>query len=122
MTGPKPAYTTGDNRSELERTLETQLKTYRAPPWVAEYRFHPSRKWRFDFAWPDLMIAVECEGGTYSRGRHTRGGGFAADCEKYNAAAMLGWCVLRYPGKAIKSGEAVREIVEAIDLAKGCET
>jgi hypothetical protein len=29
-------------------------------------------------------------------GRHTSGGGFIKDCEKYNAAALLGWRVLRY--------------------------
>jgi len=60
-----------------------------------EYRFAPPRRWRFDFAWPDAMVAVECEGGTWSRGRHVRGGGFERDCAKYNAAALAGWTVVR---------------------------
>jgi hypothetical protein len=41
------------------------------------------------------MIALEVEGGVWTRGRHTRGKGFLGDMEKYNAAALGGWCVLR---------------------------
>lgn len=54
-----------------------------------------SRKWRFDFAMPDFMTALEVEGGTWGRSRHTSGKGFAADCEKYNAATKQGWQVYR---------------------------
>ena len=61
------------------------------------------------------MLAVECEGGTYSKGRHVRGEGFAKDCEKYNVAALLGWRVLRFTGSMIYSGEAVTQIEEALD-------
>src|ERR1035437_4661972 len=54
---------------------------------LREFRFHPERKWRFDFAWPLYQLAVEIEG----RGRHQSFGGFEKDAEKYNAAAKLGW-------------------------------
>lgn len=60
----------------------------------AEFRFHPVRKWRFDLAWPAEFIAVEFQGGAWVRGRHTRGAGFTADCEKLSVAAVLGWRVL----------------------------
>lgn len=63
---------------------------------VKEYKFHETRRWRFDFAWPERKIALECEGAVWAGGRHTRGGGYIGDCEKYNAAVMLGWKVLRY--------------------------
>lgn len=63
---------------------------------VAEHRFHPSRKWRFDLAIPEMKIAIELEGGVFTNGRHTRGQGYVNDCEKYNAANVLGWNVLRY--------------------------
>lgn len=63
---------------------------------LAEYRFHPTRKWRFDFAFPEVNLAVEAEGGVFVGGRHTRGVTYAKDCEKYNQAALLGWTVLRY--------------------------
>ena len=64
---------------------------------LEEVKFHPSRKWRFDYAWPDKMVALEVEGGVWTMGRHTRGIGFVRDMEKYNAATLLGWRVLRVP-------------------------
>src|SRR5260363_408002 len=45
-----------------------------------EYRFDAMRRWKFDFAWPNWKIAVECEGGIWTQGRHTRALGFEADC------------------------------------------
>ena len=68
---------------------------------VREFRFDrpnsegKSRRWRFDFCLPDYKIALEVEGGTWSGGRHTNPLGFAADCEKYNAATKQGWQVYR---------------------------
>ena len=63
--------------------------------WVPEFRFHESRKWRFDYAHQTLKIALEIEGGVWSGGRHTRGSGFLGDIEKYNAATAAGWAVFR---------------------------
>lgn len=60
-----------------------------------EFRFHPLRKWRADFALPDRRVLIEIEGGAFSRGRHTRGTGFANDAEKYLAATLAGWTVIR---------------------------
>ena len=65
------------------------------PKPALEYRFHPVRKWRFDMAWPAYHVALEVEGGTWTGGAHGRGSGIARDIEKYNAAACLGWWVLR---------------------------
>lgn len=70
-------------------------RTYQPP--AVQHKFHPSRRWRFDFAWPSLMVAVEIEGGIFVAGRHVRPSGFIKDCEKYNAAAANGWLVLRFP-------------------------
>lgn len=61
-----------------------------------EYKFHPSRKWRFDWAIPGLKIAVEFEGIISEKSRHTTIPGYSNDAIKYNEAAMLGWTVLRY--------------------------
>lgn len=63
--------------------------------YMREFKFDPERKWRFDFLIPP-NVGIEIEGGVWSQGRHTRGSGFIADCEKYNSAAMLGYKVLRY--------------------------
>lgn len=67
-----------------------------APDACAEFKFHPSRKWRADFALPAAKILVEIDGGVWSGGRHTRGAGFVRDQEKLNAAAVLGYRVLRF--------------------------
>lgn len=75
-----------------------------------EYKFHPTRKWRFDFAWPEKLIAVEVEGGIYTYGRHTRASGFEKDLEKYAEAVSLGWRVLRVGDKMILSGKALEYV------------
>ena len=62
---------------------------------VTEYRFHVTRLWRFDWAWPEEKVALEVEGGAWTRGRHTRGKGFVNDIEKYNYGALEGWLILR---------------------------
>lgn len=75
------------------------------PAPVAEYRFHKTRKWRFDYAWPDIKVALEIEGGVWTGGRHTRGAGFLRDIEKYNAAAVAGWTVLRCTPDTLATAE-----------------
>ena len=74
--------------------------------YVREYKFHPIRKWRADFK-VGLTLLVEVEGGVWSFGRHTRGVGFENDCQKYAAAMMLGFRVLRITPKHIDNGEAL---------------
>jgi hypothetical protein len=56
------------------------------------------------------MLIVEVEGATWINGRHNRGSGFDADCEKYAEAMMLGYRVLRVTGTHIKSGQAIQWI------------
>lgn len=88
--------------STLERSIETYIKRHGIPEPERELRFHPERRWRFDFAWRDKHVALETEGGTFSGGRHTRAIGFHRDAEKYNAAALLGWLVLRLDTEMVK--------------------
>ncbi|MCK5016874.1 MAG: hypothetical protein KAS32_07355 [Candidatus Peribacteraceae bacterium] len=100
-------------QSELEATLAFHMKVV-GIEMESEFRFHPVRRWRFDFADSENMLAVECEGGVYSGGRHVRGKGFENDLEKINAAILLGWRVLRFTKKMIDSGEAINTIEEAL--------
>jgi very-short-patch-repair endonuclease len=81
------------------------------PEPTPEHRFHPERRWRFDYAWLDAKIALEVEGGIWTGGRHTSPKGFEADIEKYNAAACLGWRVLRTTPKnllTLRTAQAVK--------------
>ena len=105
-------------QSELELLLAAQLETAGITHFEREWRFHETRRWRFDFSFPHMRppLAIECEGGPWSRGRHVRGKGFEADLEKYNAAALLGWCVLRFTGDQIRDGRAIDVIVKALKL------
>ena len=100
--------------SKLEETLALQIRVTKLPPPLREFRFHPQRRWRFDFAWPAAKLAVEVEGGVYSGGRHTRGKGFENDCEKQNSAVLRGWRVLRFTGPQVKSAYALAVIESAL--------
>ena len=80
-------------------------------PWVLEHRFHPTRRWRFDASLPALRVSVEVEGGLWIQGRHNRASGYIADLEKYNAAVLLGYRVLRYTPQQIKAGLAYQDIL-----------
>jgi len=99
--------------SEGEEEFAMHCKVHGLAP-LREYAFALPRKWRFDFAFPASRIAVEIEGGACTGGRHSRGHGFTADAAKYNAAVLLGWRVLRYTTAMVKSGHAIRDVMEVI--------
>lgn len=97
-----------------ENLLDVLLKAERISGYDREYQFHPTRRWRFDFAWPLKMVAVEIEGGVWSNGRHTRGKGFIEDCIKYNEATVLGWRVLRVTSDMVRNGTAMKYIEQLV--------
>jgi very-short-patch-repair endonuclease len=107
--------------SDLEDLLERHIKLTGLPSPAREYRFHPKRRWRFDFAWPLYKVAAEVDGGIYSRGRHVRGSGFERDAEKRNAAVLDGWRVLHFTPRQVKSGNAARTIEALIRKSVGVE-
>lgn len=91
--------------SHLEDRFHRNLKLKKLVAGLeTQYRFHPVRRWKMDFAWPELLLAVEIQGGTYSRKRsgHTTGTGTQRDYEKNNAAVLLGWQVLYFSSKDLK--------------------
>lgn len=101
--------------SKPETLFDAALKAQGYDRYEREYRFHHTRRWKFDFAWPDLRFAIEIEGGIFVKGRHVSPRGFIADCEKYNNAVVDGWEVLRLPvhGKNNAWIEEGLELVEA---------
>jgi very-short-patch-repair endonuclease len=100
-------------QSSLESLMSLQLRAA-GVEFIAEYAFHPRRKWRFDFCWPEQQLALEIEGGTWIRGRHSRGQAFESDCEKYNEAALLGWRVLRVTTNMVQDGRALKYVERAL--------
>jgi very-short-patch-repair endonuclease len=78
-----------------------------------EFQFHPERRWRADFAIEPILPArllVEVDGGAWVAGRHTRGLCFEGDAEKLNAAAELGYRVLRFTPRMVEDGSALAQI------------
>lgn len=121
--------------SALESLLASQIYFIKAPVPVREYRFaaehvglgdglrrrlleHGLKDWRFDFAWPDRMFAVEVEGISPKGGRHQTVGGFRQDIEKYHAALAMGWVVYRTTSTLIKSGATISLIEKRLQIDK----
>lgn len=101
--------------SELELILTNRIERAGLPLPERQFRFCPTRRWRADFAYPSAMLLIEVDGGAYVGGRHTRGAGFEADCEKASTAAALGFRVVRVTGRMIKDGRAVLLIRQALE-------
>lgn len=99
--------------NEFEAKLARELKTLKIE-FEQEFEFHPKRKWRADFHLVGKKILVEVEGGIWSGGRHTRGKGYIGDMEKYNAATMMGFQVLRFSTDQVKSGLAIQQIEKMV--------
>jgi len=104
-------------KSDAETKLQFHIQDIGLPKPDSEVTFYDSRKWRFDFAWVELMLAVEVEGGTWTGGRHVRPKGFEDDCEKYNKAATMGWKVIRVTTTMIGDGRAIKAVEEAYDAS-----
>lgn len=82
---------------------------------VKEFRFHPHRRWRFDYAIPEHKIALEVEGGVWTGGRHISPKGFLGDMEKYNTATLMGWRVLRTTPDDLYKNATLKMIKTAIN-------
>lgn len=100
-------------QSEGEVKLATALKALKID-FEQEFKFHPERKWKADFHLVGKKILVEVEGGIWSSGRHTRGKGYIGDMEKYNAATMMGYQVIRFSTEQVKSGLAIQQIEKMV--------
>lgn len=97
-------------------TFAQQCQFAGLPVPVAEFRFHPVRKWRFDWAWVDQKLAMEVHGGAFMQGggAHTRGAGFRDDAEKMAEAAIAGWRIIPVLPEQIDNGIAINLIERAI--------
>lgn len=104
-TRPQPA---------ANRIFPALCRSHGLPQPVAEHRFCPARRWRFDYAWPAAKLALEVEGGLWIAGRHNRPSGMLKDFEKYNRAAVLGWRILKCTPQQLLTADLVRSVGEAL--------
>lgn len=83
---------------------------------VEEHKFHPTRRWRFDFACLERKVAVEIDGGIWQYGRHNRAASLLKDYEKFNNAAAMGWVVLHFTPQQQFTDDAMELIRRACDV------
>lgn len=86
---------------------------------VQEFRFHPIRLWRFDFAIPAYRLGIEIDGGVWrpGGGAHSHPSNIMRDIEKSNHATISGWHLLRFTDKEIRSSESIRMTKEFVEIA-----
>ena len=96
MTGKK------SEQAKLEDSFYAECQLFRLPIPERQFKFHPTRKWAFDFAWVEFRVAAEIQGGTFVGGAHSRGGGLLNDHEKINEAQLLGWRVFQFSSPEVR--------------------
>lgn len=107
--GGKPKPKAGDNnKAAIKLILETMFGELL----VTEHKFHPSRRWRFDYAIPEIKLAMEYQGHAGFAGRavsgHSTIKGLTNDCEKFNSAIGLGWRVLTFTAWHFRLSDRVK--------------
>ena len=104
----------------MSETFNKIAANFGLPPAESEFAFakDEGRKWRFDYCWPEYHVALEQEGGVWIGGRHTSGSGFLKDIEKYNAAAVRGWLVIRCTPATLFAEATFDTIKKAIKARK----
>lgn len=105
--------------SSLADTLAFHLRAAGIGGFAREYLFHPTRKWRFDFAWPAELIGVEVDGGQCVQGTgHNSGTGRERDAEKDVEAVLLGWHVVRFPTSMVVDGRALQFVERLLAMRR----
>ena len=106
--------------------IKMELENWGLPDYDQGARFHPVRKWEFDFAWYEYKIALEYEGApgknVSKKGKVSQGSGhinyygrYTKDCEKYNCAQILGWIVIRATRPLLESGAVFEDLKAAFE-------
>ena len=97
-----------------EAVFYALLKKSKLPRPVPEYRFHDTRKFRLDFAWPEHRVGLEVDGAVWTGGAHGRGTGIVRDQEKTNLAAGLGWRILRVTPAKLCTEQTITYLKDAL--------
>lgn len=104
------------SKTDYKEEFLNQLRIARLPAPETEVRFHETRRWRFDYAWPDRKIAVEYQGGIFYGGiGHNGIKGANRDCRKFSAATALGWRLFLINAEMVRDGSAFGFIQDALN-------
>lgn len=99
--------------SALEEQMLFQMRAIGIPEPQRQFVFCHPRRWAMDYAWPELMLYLEVDGGSWNMGRHSRGAGMRGDAMKHNAASIMGWTCLRATTDMVKDGTALAAVEQA---------
>lgn len=107
-------------KTDYKRIFLDQLKFAGIPDPQVEKTFHPTRKWRFDFCWPNVLIAVEYQG-IYGKNKtgHQAVQFLNRDYEKAIEAQLLGWLYIPITAKTVGDGKALQWVERAFQLREG---
>jgi very-short-patch-repair endonuclease len=102
--------------SALEEQFHLQLRLHKLDHlFRREFRFHPKRLWRIDFADPVEKLAIELQGGIFGKkSGHNTGVGIRNDMEKSNELQRLGWRVFHFYVDDVKSGKAINYLLTVL--------
>lgn len=103
-------------KSIWEEVFARQVKEYTLPAAIRQYSFARcvGRQYKADFAWVDERLIVEVQGGLFNGGRHARGAGVESDLERQAIASCLGWKLMGFSPRHVKSGWAVEMTAVAL--------
>lgn len=82
--------------------LARDMRAEHLPAAVRQYIVNPDRRWRLDFAWPGIKVAVEVDGEVHRIAER-----FHSDIEKHAWLTLNGWTLLRVGGREVRSGQAI---------------
>ena len=97
----------------MEDIFKTQWDRLIGIPIQVQHPFHPTRQYRFDFAFPEIKLAIEMQG--YGPG-HAAFKEMYSDYVRHNEAVKLGWHILYFMQPHIKDEnlEKTLELVKEI--------
>ena len=98
--------------SNLERQFQGYwLSLFPAHPPTPQFRFHHTRLWLFDFAWPQHRVAVEVQG---MGPGHCSLVGMTKDYDKLLAALLLDWKVVYLTKRHLETYPRAKELCFSI--------
>lgn len=115
----KASVKTKTKKTPLEDKMHAQLIERGLTDFERNARFIPGRKFEADFWFPELKLALECDGGVWlPKGGHTSGEGYTKDRERDVEALLRGIITVRYTSSQIASEYAINTFERLYEARK----
>lgn len=102
----------------LEEIFDSQLKEAGFTGYERNKVFIPHRKFRADFWFEDLRLAVEVDGGIFMKrpSGHTTGAGYHSDRVRDQLALASGITTIRFTTPQVRNGEGIKYLLAYIPV------